>query len=168
MNIMVSEFIYPIPNYNQGLWLKLEGMWFRNKRKSDFTWWVVSSWNLLPQARVRLEMKIPSMLWKILLLTDCNVLGRGMRMPWDMSPRYALGIPRREEKLVVHSPFQHVLGGSRVLSWAPPRAQAAYHIPWAVGRTVLLRRGDFIEDFSCLDFLTQLQSIAENPGVTEA
>ena len=72
MNIMVSELIHPIPNYNQGLWLKLEGMWFRNKRKSDFTWWVVSSWNLLPQARVRLEMKIPSMLWKILLLTDCN------------------------------------------------------------------------------------------------
>ena len=88
-------------------------------------------------------------------------------MPWDMSPRYALGIPRQKENLVVHSPSQHVLG-SRVLSWAGPRAQAAYHIPWAVGRTVLLRRGDLIEDFSCLDFLTQLQSIAENPGVTEA
>ena len=65
------------------------------------------------------------MLWKILLLTDCNVLGRGMRMPWDMSPRYALGGPRWEEKLVVHSPSQRVLGGHRVLNWARPRVQAA-------------------------------------------
>ena len=104
------------------------------------------------------------MLWKILLLTDYNVLGRGMRMPGDMSPRYALGGPRREEKLVFYSPSQHVLGGRRVLNWARPRAQAAYHTPWAVRRAVLLRRGDLIKDFSCLNFLTSYNLLPRIQG----